>query len=92
MTKCRVSLIIAAIMFAVLGSIAVAFAQSKAWEWTLEKENFRMLSYFTRVKVDATCDGPNRVYIARALTGDSIAMSVVKDGCVRQPAEAPRAD
>lgn len=92
MTKTRVALVIAAVLLAVLGSIAVAFAQTKAWEWSLKVEHSGMLSYYTAVKVDATCDGPNRVYIARALTNDSIAMSVVKDGCLRQPAEAPRAD
>lgn len=92
MTKSRVALVLAAALLALLSSIAVAFAQTKAWQWTLEREMTSFLGFYTSVKVDATCDGPNRVYVARALTNDSIAMSVVKDGCLRTPAEAPRAD
>ena len=91
MNKPRVALIIAAALLALLGSIAAVFAQTKGWEWRLSSEGNPFV-YYTEVKVDATCDGPNRVYIARVLRGDAIAMSVVKDGCLRQPAEAPRGD
>ena len=93
MNKPRVALIIAAAMLALLGSIAAVFAQAKGWEWRLSSESGTgILAYYTAVKVDATCDGPNRVYIARADDRSNIAMSVVKDGCLRTPAENPRGD
>jgi hypothetical protein len=92
MNKPRVALIIAAAMLALLGSIAAVFADNRPWTWTFEVQTSGLLSYYTKVRVDAICDGPNRVYIARALTNDAISMSVVKDGCLRTPAENPKGD
>jgi hypothetical protein len=38
-------------------------------------------------QIDVVCDGPHRVYVARVR--DSVAISVLRDGCVPLPAEAP---
>lgn len=85
MTKGRVALVIAAALLAVLGSIAVAFAQGKqVWEL-----NGSMT--MNSAKVETFCDGPHKVYVARTYSMDgpsTLSLFVLQNGCVRQPAEA----
>lgn len=91
MTKPRVALILAAALLALLASIAVSFAQTQNFRWELSG-TFTM----NGAVVEGRCDGPHRIYIARVYGNadglSPVALSVVKDGCLRTPAENPKAD
>ncbi len=88
-------IILASVGGGVLGvESALAASGAPGFHWVLQHTSGWSTPSYREGAVDATCDGPHRVYVARSADGDSmsVALFVLANGCSdypRPPAEAP---
>jgi hypothetical protein len=80
--KVKVAAVFGLAVLAYLASIAAVFAQ---------QFNFGSSFAMNSVQVDTLCDGPHKMYLARVKSFSDapspISLFVLKNGCVRPPAE-----